>query len=94
VHADVLHSLLSLTLLTSGSVRCKSKVEEILNFKEIVKQIDIIAYSFEQQLFILQCLLELVLENWVYQDELDSLSAVIEQEAKSPVRKVEFDQFR
>jgi hypothetical protein len=31
VHADVLHCLLSLTLLTSGNVRCKSKIDEILN---------------------------------------------------------------
>jgi hypothetical protein len=30
-HAEVLHSLLSLTLLTSGSLRSKSKIDEILN---------------------------------------------------------------
>lgn len=30
-HTEVLRSLLSLTLLTSGSLRCKSKIDEILN---------------------------------------------------------------
>jgi len=38
--------------------------------------------------------LELILENRVQQDLLESLSAVIEQEAKSSIRQVEFDQLK
>lgn len=85
---EVLHSLLSLTLLISGHLKCKEKVDAILNHQVIVQQIEISAYSYEHQLFILHCLFELILENWMTANNIEVLNTVFDQEFKSPSNRM------
>lgn len=90
----VLRSLLSMTLLTCGSLKCKSKVDSSLNQQEIIQNIDMGSYSYEQQLLILHCMFELVFENWIGANQIESLHTVFDQEAKSPERRLECDRFQ
>ena len=59
-----------------------------------MQNIDLNSYSFEQQLFVLQCLFELILENWVYHSTIDSLNEVLEQPFLNQDNKSSCERFK